>query len=73
MRLTLTPRTAPINTRTGHQNIVYNRENALAPYPSTLFVLDLAIVQYCGFVELYAAPVYRLGKRYLVWVEEFPA
>ena len=70
---TLTFHASPVYTRTRDYDIVHNGEDALAAYPIALLVLDLAVIQYCGFVELYPSTMDGSTEWDLIGVKIFPA
>lgn len=57
----------------GDNHIVDNCEYTLTSHPSTVSILDLAIIQYSSLVQLHAPAVDRSSKRYFIGMEELPA
>ena len=71
--LTMTFRASPVNACATDEDIMYDGKHTLAPHPSTILILDLAIVEDGGFIKLHAPAVYSSCKGYLIWMEVFPA
>lgn len=71
-RLTLAAHALTIDADAAHHDIVNDREAAFAPYPIPLAVLDAAVCQDCGLVELHASQVELLGERPVLLMEEIP-
>lgn len=69
----MTVQASAIDTGAANHDIVYNRKNTFASYPSAVLILDLTIVEYGGLVQLDTPAMYGSSKRYLIWMEIFPA
>lgn len=46
----MTVQASAIDAGAANHDIVYNRKNTFASYPSAVLVLDLTIIEYCGLV-----------------------
>lgn len=46
----MTVQASAIDAGAANHNIVYNRKNTFASYPSAVLVLDLTVIEYCGLV-----------------------
>ncbi len=63
---TLATGSSAIDAGTCYKYIVYNGEDALASYPATMSIFNLAVIKYSCFVELNGSAVYRLRKAFSV-------
>jgi hypothetical protein len=70
--LTLAAHALTIDADAAHHDIVDDGEATFAPYPVPLAVLDAAVCQDCGLVELHASQVKLLGERPVLLMEEIP-
>jgi len=71
--LTLTPWIFAIDACTRHKNIINDGENALTSHPTSVFVLDSAIVQNGRLVHMDAFVMDELGEWNFVMMEVVPA
>ena len=72
IRPTLTTRPSSINTGTRDKHVIHDGKHTLAPYPSPIPVLDLAIIQNRRFVELDSSTMYCSGEWDFVGMEILP-
>ena len=73
MGQTLAPLPEPVDAGTSDEDIIHDCEHALAGHPFALLILDLAVVEVGGFIQLDAPPMDGLGERNFIRVKVFPA
>ena len=70
--LTLTFRASSVDTGTPYEYIMYDSEDTLATHPSSISILDLAIIERGSLVHFDTSPMYGSGEWDLIRMKVFP-
>ena len=70
--LTVTLRASSVDTGTAHEYIMHNCKDTFATHPSSVFILDLTVIERGSLVHLDTSAMYSSRERDLVWMKIVP-